>query len=186
MSSLVRSDRVEVSLHGHSLVRCMLSVESWELLWELRTSIQTMLYRNLKDPNNAIANTAQDGKLISLLVELLNNTDSNLSAENHSKEDWPHLALLCVRACVCVNLLAGTEIQKMKIPFKIREFEINYYIVYVAKSNGLDFGPWFYSQELFILPHLDKENLALELGTYEWSKSLKIWLKFENSFINFR
>lgn len=86
---LVRSDRVEVSLHGHSLVRCMLPVESWELLWELRTSIQTMLYRNLKDPNNAITNTAQDGRLISLLVELLNNTDSNPSAENRSdgKED---------------------------------------------------------------------------------------------------
>lgn len=77
----MHSDQVEVSLHGHSLVRCMLPVESWELLWELRTSIQTMLYRNLKDPNNAIANAAQDGRLISLLVELLNNTDPS---ENHS------------------------------------------------------------------------------------------------------
>lgn len=81
----MRSDRVEVSLRGHSLVRCMLPVESWEQLWELRTSIQTMLYRNLKNPNNAIANGAQDGRLISLLVELLNNTDSNPSAENHSE-----------------------------------------------------------------------------------------------------
>lgn len=80
---LVRSDRVEVSLHGHSLVRCTLPVETWELLWELRTSIQTMLYRNLKDPKNAITNAAQDGKLISVLVELLNNTDPNPSAENH-------------------------------------------------------------------------------------------------------
>lgn len=80
----MRSDRVEVALHGHSLVRCTLPVESWELLWELRTSIQTMLYRNLKEPNNAIAHAAQDGRLISLLVELLNNTDSNPSAENHS------------------------------------------------------------------------------------------------------
>eukprot|EP00066_Takifugu_rubripes_P025167 XP_011614433.1 PREDICTED: putative ATP-dependent RNA helicase DHX30 [Takifugu rubripes] len=79
ITEIVRSDEVEVSLHGHSLVRCMLPVETWELLWELRTSIQTMLYRNLKDPNNAIANAAQDGRLISLLVELLNNTDSNHS-----------------------------------------------------------------------------------------------------------
>lgn len=77
----MRSDEVEVALHGHSLVRCMLPVETWELLWELRTSIQTMLYRNLKDPNNAIANAAHDGRLISLLAELLNNTDSNHSDE---------------------------------------------------------------------------------------------------------
>lgn len=73
----MRSDRVEVSLKGHALVRCMLPVETWELLWELRTSIQTMLCRNLKDPNNAIAKAAQDGRLISLLVELLNNVDSS-------------------------------------------------------------------------------------------------------------
>ncbi|XP_071346753.1 ATP-dependent RNA helicase DHX30 [Trachinotus anak] len=73
----VRGDRVEVSFPGRSLVRCELTRETWELLWELRTSIQTMLYRNLNSPNNAITNTSQDGKLISLLVELLNNTDSN-------------------------------------------------------------------------------------------------------------
>uniref|UniRef100_A0A3Q3WUW3 RNA helicase n=1 Tax=Mola mola TaxID=94237 RepID=A0A3Q3WUW3_MOLML len=70
-----QGDRVEVSLHGCSLVRCELAIETWELLWELRTSIQTMLYRNLSNPDNAVTNSAQDGKLISLLVELLNNTD---------------------------------------------------------------------------------------------------------------
>nr|XP_046264175.1 ATP-dependent RNA helicase DHX30 [Scatophagus argus] len=77
ISERVNGDRVEVSLRGCSLVRCELPAETWELLWELRTSIQTMLYRNLSNPSNAITNSAQDGKLISLLIELLNNTDSN-------------------------------------------------------------------------------------------------------------
>lgn len=73
---------MQVSFSGSSLVRCELSVETWELLWELRTSIQTMLYRNLNDPNSAVTNSSQDGKLISLLVELLNNTDLNPFAQN--------------------------------------------------------------------------------------------------------
>uniref|UniRef100_A0A3Q3X9C8 RNA helicase n=1 Tax=Mola mola TaxID=94237 RepID=A0A3Q3X9C8_MOLML len=81
-----KGDRVEVSLHGCSLVRCELAIETWELLWELRTSIQTMLYRNLSNPDNAVTNSAQDGKLISLLVELLNNTDSNLLVQNHNSD----------------------------------------------------------------------------------------------------
>ncbi|KAM6948718.1 ATP-dependent RNA helicase DHX30 [Aplochiton taeniatus] len=74
ISERVEADRVEVSFPGRSLVRCELSVQAWELLWELRTSIQTMLFRNLQ-PRRGTSNTAQDGKLISLLVELLNNTD---------------------------------------------------------------------------------------------------------------
>lgn len=82
----VNGDRVEVSFSGRSLVRCELSVGTWELLWELRTSIQTMLYRNLNNPTNAIANSSQDGKLISLLVELLNNTDLNPFAHNSDSE----------------------------------------------------------------------------------------------------
>ncbi|XP_070829883.1 ATP-dependent RNA helicase DHX30 [Chaetodon trifascialis] len=86
ITETVNGDRVQVSLAGHSLVRCELSVETWELLWELRTSIQTMLYRNLSNPNKAITNSAQDGKLISLLVELLNNTDSDLLIQNHSSD----------------------------------------------------------------------------------------------------
>ncbi|XP_028282610.1 ATP-dependent RNA helicase DHX30 isoform X2 [Parambassis ranga] len=77
----VNGDRVEVSFPGRSLMHCELSAETWEVLWELRTSIQTMLYRNLNDPDNA--NTSQDGKLISLLVNLLNNTEPNPVTQNH-------------------------------------------------------------------------------------------------------
>ncbi|XP_070701441.1 ATP-dependent RNA helicase DHX30 [Pempheris klunzingeri] len=82
----VNGDRVEVSLCGRSNVRCELPVKTWELLWELRTSIQTMLYRNLNEPSNAVTTSFQDGKLISLLVELLNNTDSNSFAQNHNSD----------------------------------------------------------------------------------------------------
>ncbi|XP_018531992.1 ATP-dependent RNA helicase DHX30 [Lates calcarifer] len=82
----VSGDRVEVSFPGRSLVQCELPVNTWELLWELRTSVQTMLYRTLSNPDNAITNSSQDGKLISLLVELLNNTDSNPFAQNHESD----------------------------------------------------------------------------------------------------
>lgn len=77
---------MEVTLPGRSLVRCELPVETWELLWELRTSIQTMMYRNLNNPSNAVTNSSQDGKLISLLVQLLNNTDSNPFVQNHNSD----------------------------------------------------------------------------------------------------
>ncbi|XP_040910284.1 ATP-dependent RNA helicase DHX30 [Toxotes jaculatrix] len=86
ITETVYGDKVEVSFPGRSLVRCELPVETWELLWELRTSIQTMLYRNLRNPEKAIANSSQDGKLISLLTELLNNTDSNPLAHDHSSD----------------------------------------------------------------------------------------------------
>ncbi|KAL6103838.1 dhx30 [Pungitius sinensis] len=86
ITETVRGDRVEVSFPGRSLMRCELSVDTWELVWELRTSIQTMLYRNLNNPGNAIANSSQDGKLISLLVELLNNTDSNPLAQGQGSD----------------------------------------------------------------------------------------------------
>ncbi|XP_075953803.1 ATP-dependent RNA helicase DHX30 [Anarhichas minor] len=86
ITETVKGDRVEVSFPGRSLVRCELSTKTWELLWELRTSIQTMLYRNLNNPSNAIANSSQDGKLIALLVELLNNTDSDSSAQSHDSD----------------------------------------------------------------------------------------------------
>lgn len=75
---------VEVSFPGRSLMRCELPVEMWELLWELRTSIQTMLHRNLNNPSSS--DTAQDGKLISLLVELLNGTESNPLFQTRSIE----------------------------------------------------------------------------------------------------
>ncbi|XP_053293236.1 ATP-dependent RNA helicase DHX30 [Pleuronectes platessa] len=83
ITETVRGDKVEVSFPGRSLMHCELTAETWELLWELRTSIQTMLYRNLSNPSNAITNASQDGKLISLLVGLLNNTDSSSLPRHH-------------------------------------------------------------------------------------------------------
>ncbi|XP_030218967.1 ATP-dependent RNA helicase DHX30-like [Gadus morhua] len=76
----VRGQRVEVSFPGRSLVRCELPVDTWELLWELRTSLQTMLHRNLSRPDGprAGASVAQDAQLIDLLVQLLNH-----DAETH-------------------------------------------------------------------------------------------------------
>ncbi|XP_034090532.1 ATP-dependent RNA helicase DHX30 [Gymnodraco acuticeps] len=88
ITETVNGDRVEVSFPGRSLVRCELPVDTWELLWQLRTSIQSMMYRNLSNPSNAIINSSQDGKLISLLVQLLNNTESNPSAQtDHSDSE---------------------------------------------------------------------------------------------------
>lgn len=96
----VKGNRVEVSLPGHSLVRCELSAEAWELLWELRTSIQTMLYRTLSNPSSAVTNSAQDRKLISLLVELLNNTNLNPfeNQNSDSEVDWWYRPL---SKCAC-------------------------------------------------------------------------------------
>uniref|UniRef100_A0AAV2JSC8 RNA helicase n=1 Tax=Knipowitschia caucasica TaxID=637954 RepID=A0AAV2JSC8_KNICA len=82
----VSGGRVQVLFPGNPLVRCEMAAESWELLWELRTSVHTMLYRNLKDPGNLTSNSTQDGKLLSLLVELLNNTDSNPYSQNSDSE----------------------------------------------------------------------------------------------------
>lgn len=78
----VVGDCVEVSFPGRSLVRCELSSPTWELLWELRTSIQTMVHRCLRAPGPRAdhAHTHvhnQDGELLALLVELLNHTDSD-------------------------------------------------------------------------------------------------------------
>ncbi|XP_041659950.1 ATP-dependent RNA helicase DHX30 [Cheilinus undulatus] len=86
ITETVNGDRVEVSLPGRPLVRCELPVDTWELLWELRTSVQTMLYRNLSNPRNAITYSSQDGELISLLVELLNETDSNPFSQTHNSD----------------------------------------------------------------------------------------------------
>uniref|UniRef100_A0A3P9HNX1 ATP-dependent RNA helicase DHX30 n=1 Tax=Oryzias latipes TaxID=8090 RepID=A0A3P9HNX1_ORYLA len=85
LTETVSGDRVGVSFPGHSLMRLELSVDTWELLWELRTSVQTMLYRNLNNPSDA--RTSQDGKLLSLIVELLNNTDSDHLHQGLSRED---------------------------------------------------------------------------------------------------
>lgn len=81
MSLSVNDDRVEVSLPGRSLVRWELSTETWNLLWELRTSLQAMLHRNLC--SNAEAASSQDTELIKLLVELLNTTDQQ-GIDSHS------------------------------------------------------------------------------------------------------
>uniref|UniRef100_A0A8C4I221 RNA helicase n=1 Tax=Dicentrarchus labrax TaxID=13489 RepID=A0A8C4I221_DICLA len=83
----VKGDKVVLSLPGHTLVHCELSVETWDLLWDLRTSMQTMLYRNFSNPSNAIIHSAQDKKLISLLVELLNNTNSSPFIQNDSDSE---------------------------------------------------------------------------------------------------
>ncbi|XP_017278017.1 ATP-dependent RNA helicase DHX30 [Kryptolebias marmoratus] len=85
ITETVIGDKVEVSFPGHSLMRCELPVETWELLWELRTSIQTMLHRNLNDPLSS--NVTQDGNLIALLVELLNSTESDPFVQNDSIEN---------------------------------------------------------------------------------------------------
>ncbi|CAL8280233.1 unnamed protein product [Lota lota] len=84
VAETVRGDRVEVSFPGRSLVRCELPADSWELLWELRTSLQTMLHRNLSRPDGARANAAQDTQLIAVLAELLNHdAESNPFGRTH-------------------------------------------------------------------------------------------------------
>ncbi|KAI2667144.1 ATP-dependent RNA helicase DHX30 [Labeo rohita] len=71
-------DRVEVVLPGHTLIRWEFSPHVWELLWDLRTSLQAMIHRNLRRSQcQSTADDRKDSKLIALLVELLNNTDSD-------------------------------------------------------------------------------------------------------------
>nr|XP_057923229.1 ATP-dependent RNA helicase DHX30 [Doryrhamphus excisus] len=86
ITETVSGDTVEVSFPGRSLVRCQLVADTWELLWELRTSIQAMLQRNLRNPRNIATHKAQDGELVSLLVELLNDTEQNPWARNDSSD----------------------------------------------------------------------------------------------------
>lgn len=77
-------DHVEVALPGHALIRWQFSPHAWELLWDLRTSLQAMIHRKLqhsKLKSNFSDNNSKDSQLISLLVDLLNNTD--LDATNH-------------------------------------------------------------------------------------------------------
>ncbi|XP_061550953.1 ATP-dependent RNA helicase DHX30 [Phycodurus eques] len=87
VTETVSGDDVEVALAGRSLARCQLSADTWELLWELRTSVQAMLRRNLGQPAGPAVHSGQDGELISLLVELLNNTDANPWTRNDSEVD---------------------------------------------------------------------------------------------------
>ncbi|KAI1902230.1 hypothetical protein AGOR_G00042570 [Albula goreensis] len=77
ITETVSGDRVQVSLGSRSLVHCEMSLQSWNLLWELRMSLQAMLQRHLRagPPASYHNDTTQDRELITLLVELLNNTD---------------------------------------------------------------------------------------------------------------
>ncbi|XP_066538093.1 ATP-dependent RNA helicase DHX30 isoform X2 [Hoplias malabaricus] len=83
----VSGDQVEVSLPGRSLVRWELSAQSWELLWELRTSLQAMIHRNFRASTSdsvSEVSSAQDNQLISLLVDLLNNTKPDAYSDDNS------------------------------------------------------------------------------------------------------
>ncbi|XP_051984139.1 ATP-dependent RNA helicase DHX30 [Xyrauchen texanus] len=80
----VIGDRVEVALPGHALIRWEFCPHTWELLWDLRTSIQAMIHRKLRPSglkSNSSENSWQDSQLISLLVDLLNNTDSGARSD---------------------------------------------------------------------------------------------------------
>lgn len=77
---------MEVSFPGCSLVRLELPAETWKLLWDLRASIQTMLHRNLNKQWDTVTDSDQDGRLLSLLVELLNNTDPSPLVECENTE----------------------------------------------------------------------------------------------------
>ncbi|XP_041954389.1 ATP-dependent RNA helicase DHX30 [Alosa sapidissima] len=81
LTERVSGDHVEVALPGRSLVRWELSTETWNLLWELRTSLQAMFHRNLRP--HAGTDSPQDTELISLLVDLLNHTDQQ-GEDGHS------------------------------------------------------------------------------------------------------
>ncbi|KAI4878126.1 hypothetical protein NFI96_011072, partial [Prochilodus magdalenae] len=83
----VYGDQVEVTLPGRSLVRWELPAQSWELLWELRTSLQAMIHRNLRavaSDSYPETNSTQDGQLISLLVDLLNDTEPDTNSDDQS------------------------------------------------------------------------------------------------------
>lgn len=87
----VVGDHVEVTLSDHALIRWQLSPHTWELLWDLRTSLQAMIQRKLR-PNelksNSTANNWKDSQLLSLLVDLLNNTDLDATID----DDGSHAA----------------------------------------------------------------------------------------------
>ncbi len=73
----VVGDGVEVVLPGHTLIRWEFSPRVWELLWDLRTSLQAMIHRSLhRSQRQPSSDDRQDRELVALLVELLNNTES--------------------------------------------------------------------------------------------------------------
>lgn len=80
---LVLGDRVEVALPGHTLIRWEFSPEVWQLLWDLRTSLQAMIHRNLRPSEcGSRSDSRKDSELIGLLVDLLNNTDEASSDQD--------------------------------------------------------------------------------------------------------
>ncbi|XP_057189902.1 ATP-dependent RNA helicase DHX30 [Triplophysa rosa] len=85
LSEKVVGDHVEVALSGHALIRWQLSPHTWELLWDLRTSLQAMIQRNLRPSelkSNSTENNWKDSQLLSLLVDLLNNTDLDATIDD--------------------------------------------------------------------------------------------------------
>ncbi|KAK7158590.1 hypothetical protein R3I94_005043 [Phoxinus phoxinus] len=81
-------DRVEVALPGHTLIRWEFSPQVWELLWDLRTSLQAMIHRSLRPSEcESRSDSRKDRELIGLLVDLLNNTDSEASSD---QDDFNH------------------------------------------------------------------------------------------------
>ncbi|XP_043085634.1 ATP-dependent RNA helicase DHX30 isoform X2 [Puntigrus tetrazona] len=94
LSERAGEDGVEVAMLGHNLIRWEFPPDVWELLWDLRTSLQAMIHRSLhRSPHQPSSDLPQDRELLSLLVELLNNTDSEsvsnqdeTSTENMSSE----------------------------------------------------------------------------------------------------
>ncbi|XP_072567024.1 ATP-dependent RNA helicase DHX30 isoform X2 [Paramormyrops kingsleyae] len=72
----VFGERVELSLDGHSLARFDLPTHMWEQLWDLRIALRAMVQRGLQGAPSRV----QDAALISLLVDLLNNTEQQASS----------------------------------------------------------------------------------------------------------
>ncbi|XP_005171140.1 ATP-dependent RNA helicase DHX30 isoform X2 [Danio rerio] len=82
LSERVVGDRVEVALPGPALIRWEFSPAVWELLWDLRASIQAMIYRKLRQSEcKSSSEQRKDSELIDLLVDLLNNTDPDVSRD---------------------------------------------------------------------------------------------------------
>ncbi|XP_048868096.1 ATP-dependent RNA helicase DHX30 isoform X2 [Brienomyrus brachyistius] len=72
----VFGERVELSLDGQSLARFDLPTQMWEQLWDLRIALRAMVQRGLQGAPSQV----QDGALIALLVDLLNNTEQQASS----------------------------------------------------------------------------------------------------------
>ncbi|XP_030630684.1 ATP-dependent RNA helicase DHX30 [Chanos chanos] len=84
LAERVLGDRVQVALPGRSLIRWEMRAQTWEVLWDLRSSIQAMLHRKLQPSLQGSQRddaASQDEELVSLLVDLLNKTPQQTDAE---------------------------------------------------------------------------------------------------------